>query len=267
MTAFDRVIAHRDLGGGRYAIEVHDGWGAPVGPNGGYVAALVLNAMMASPGAAGRPPRSLTLHYLRSPQPGEAVVEVTEERVGGTLTTLSARLVQDGRPCVAALGAFAGSYETAAEFAEPMPAVAGLDDVARVSTGASPYTLLERLDLRQTFGPPPFSGDKPVSGGWTALAERQPLEPCVLALYADAWWPSVWGRLERLAAAPTIDLTIHFRSTPAPDDDGHVLAHFESRTATEGYFEEDGRLWARDGRLLVHSRQIALLRQARGATA
>jgi acyl-CoA thioesterase len=57
--------------------------------------------------------------------------------------------------------------------------------------------------------------------------------------------------------APTIELTVHFRGTlPASGD--WVLGEFESRVARDGFFEEDGLLWSRDGELLAQSRQLAL---------
>jgi len=61
---------------------------------------------------------------------------------------------------------------------------------------------------------------------------------------------------------PTVDLTVHFRETlplagARPDD--WTLATFRTRVVREGFLEEDGELWSRDGRLLAHSRQLAVL--------
>ena len=44
---------------------------------------------------------------------------------------------------------------------------------------------------------------------------------------------------------------------PLPAD--HVLVTFESRLSQGGFIEEDGWIWARDGQLIAHSRQLALL--------
>jgi hypothetical protein len=68
-------------------------------------------------------------------------------------------------------------------------------------------------------------------------------------------------RLTRPAALPTIDLTVHFRAPDAAAavDGEPVLAVFRSSTAADGFFEEDGEIWSRDGVLLAHSRQLALL--------
>ena len=62
---------------------------------------------------------------------------------------------------------------------------------------------------------------------------------------------------DRAYAAPTIDLTVHIRA-PLPVT-GPLLARFTSRLASDGFFEEDGELWAPDGTLVAQSRQLALL--------
>jgi Acyl-CoA thioesterase C-terminal domain len=65
------------------------------------------------------------------------------------------------------------------------------------------------------------------------------------------------------AAAPTIDLTVHFRTPvprrPEPDPHELVFARMSSKLLSEGFFEEDGVIWAADGTVLAQSRQLAIL--------
>jgi acyl-CoA thioesterase len=64
--------------------------------------------------------------------------------------------------------------------------------------------------------------------------------------------------LPEFAAAPTIDLTIHFRS-PLPAAGPLLLGRFTNSYVRDGFFEEDGRLWSPDGTLVAQSRQLGLL--------
>src|SRR5690606_32901731 len=105
VTRFARDTAVTGLGAGRYGAHVDEGWWIQRGPNGGYLAAIVLRAILEEAGRPDRRVRSITLHYLRPPVAGPCEVEVTVERVGRGLTTASARLRQDGRDCVLALAA------------------------------------------------------------------------------------------------------------------------------------------------------------------
>jgi acyl-CoA thioesterase len=87
-----------------------------------------------------------------------------------------------------------------------------------------------------------------------------PLDHAAIAFLADAAWPTVFALKGEISGAPTIDLTIHFRdSLRSVAEDGWVLGRFESRLVRDGHFEEDGILWSRDGRVLAHSRQLALV--------
>ena len=81
-TEFDRATAVTALGGGAWASEVDAGWFAGRGPNGGYLAAMVLRAMVAELRDAAREPRSLTCHYLRPAAPGAVRIDVVVERSG-----------------------------------------------------------------------------------------------------------------------------------------------------------------------------------------
>ena len=263
LTLFDRDTAVRPLGDDAFAATIDGGaWGVPRGPNGGYIAAIVLRAMEAV-AAPDRPARSLTLHYLRPPADGDVRIDVRVEREGGSLTSLSARMSQDGRDLVLALGAFARDFPTAADYAEPMPEAPDPGDLEPVRPHPKLPPIAHRFEVRPVFGAKPFTAaGEALTGGWLQLREPRPLDATLLAMYADAWLPSPFTRLSAPVPAPTVDLTIHFRDPEAAARVGAgepVLARFRSTTSSGGYFEEDGELWSRDGVLLAQSRQLALL--------
>ena len=265
MTAFDEATAITPAGGGVFSAVCDPAWDAPRGPNGGYLAAIVLRAMAARLEDPSRPARSITLHYLRPPRGGPLQIDVVVERSGRTLSTLSARVTQDDRLCVVAIAAFAGAFADVegARFSAPIPDVlpAAQVDVLPAHEAAPP--IRHRFVMRHAIGPEPFSGgQEALTGGWISLHEPQPLDAATLAFYADAWLPPVFSRLAVPLAAPTIDLTIHFRdpsaaASVAPDEP--VLGVFRSDYASDGLTESDGELWSPDGVLLAHSRQLMLL--------
>jgi acyl-CoA thioesterase len=272
LTAFDADTAVTPAGDGVWDVTISDRWAVPRGPNGGYIAALMLRAIEAQLADPGRAPRSLTLHYLRPPVAGEAAqVRVTVERAGRTLTSLSARLVQGGRPMVVALAALAADFPTAADYASPAPDVgAPPAQLHTVPAGPGIPEIALRTALAPVFGP--MAQDAPgtasgvnaeaVVGGWLRLAEPRVADAAALAFYCDAWLPAPFAVLQAPAPAPTIDLTIHFRTRlphPGMAPDAPVLARFSSTTSHGGFFEEDGSIWAPDGTLLAQSRQLALL--------
>jgi acyl-CoA thioesterase len=263
--AFDRAIAVQDEGQGRVSTVLDAGWSTPVGLNGGYIAAVVLRAIIEAVGRPERNPRSFTLHYLSAPQAGPATVEVTEERSGRTLTSVSARLVQDGRTRVLALAALAAPYSQEIAFGDPAPALAPFTAIDPIAQAPPGFPIVEFFDLRPSLGPLPFvqpPADEALTGGWIRLREDRPLDAPLLALYADAWWPALFVRTPLPVGVPTIDLTVHFRAPEvlaALEPGTPLMVRFTTRTARDGFFEEDGELWAPDGTLLAHSRQLAIL--------
>src|SRR5262249_37938024 len=85
-----------EAGDGVYAAVGSPDWRAGRGPHGGYLAAIVLRALTTAVADARRTPRSLTIHYTRAPEPGPVTISTTVERAGRSLSTLSARMEQDG---------------------------------------------------------------------------------------------------------------------------------------------------------------------------
>jgi acyl-CoA thioesterase len=260
VSAFDADTAVTQITENAFRCEISPNWPAIRGPNGGYLAAVVLRAMRMSVGQA-LEPRSLTLHYLAPPDAGMCEIAVIIERAGRTMSTLSARLTQSGRLCVQALAAFSRP-RTGPDIVEArMPDTPTPEDATPVLAGAGPG-FWSNYEVRMAHGAAPFSGSGSMrSCGWLRLRESRPADALFLAALTDAWFPQIFTRLTAPIAAPTIDLTIHFRAhlplAGAQPDDWYLLA-VSTQLATEGFFEEDTVIWSRDGRLLAQSRQLAL---------
>jgi acyl-CoA thioesterase len=230
------------------------------GPNGGYVAAVLVSAIKAEVDPA-RQLRSLTVHYLAAPEEAEAEVHVRVERSGRSLTSVSARCEQNGRTVALALAALATSYPSDIAFEDAtMPDVAPPEAIDvppwQQASGAPPFSA--NFQMRPALGAPVFSGgDHAHTGGWLRLRDERPLDEPLLVAFSDTWWPAVYSVVERPLLAPTIDLTVHLRAElPRPQED--VLVEVRTDTARHGFIEEDTRIFARDGTLLSHSRQLAL---------
>jgi acyl-CoA thioesterase len=264
-SAFDRQTAIRALGAGRFSAEIADGWRAGRGPHGGYLAAILLRALSETIADPTRTPRSLTIHYTRAPELGAVSIDTRIVRQGRSLSTLSASMEQDGEVVALALSAFSGPWRAPEAGGLPMPQVEPPDpdrrSTPRLFDGAPPFT--RNLVLQPRVGAVPFTGAQaPMEvGGWTGLLDPRPIDVLSLALFADAWFPPSFIGLREPATAPTIDLTIHFRQPPATNSDPAelCLAMFRTQLVHEGFFEEDGVIWAADGTVLVQSRQMGLV--------
>ena len=264
-TRFDADTAVRRIGAGRYAARIDRGWWVVAGPNGGYVAAILLRALAAEAGDAARSPRSLSIHFVARPEEGPARIEARVERRGRSLSTLTARMTQGDRLVALALAAFALPQPDAGGFSHAAMPAAPPPDACPPLVPRIP--LHERYEYRWAIGSPPFSGgSEALCGGWIRLAEPRGLDAPLAAALCDAFPPAVFSALgdaSLTGGIPTVDLTLHFRS-PLPGPEAPVadpvLAVFRTRLLREGFLEEDGELWSRDGRLLVQSRQLALLR-------
>jgi acyl-CoA thioesterase len=260
--SFDDDIALQHAGAHVYEGEVCRDWWTPRGPLGGYVMALMVRALELTVDDPARQPRSCTMHFLRPPQAGPITASAVVERAGRTLTSVSGRLDQDGKLMGLALGAFSTPWESPLLDETQMPVVEparGRTSERKGLPDAGPAPFVGRMVFQHRFGAELFSGaDRAEVGGWLGLREERPLDAAAVCVLADAWFPAPWPRLRALAGAPTIELTIHFRA-PLPIDDTLLLGRFRTRLVRDGFFEEDGELWAPDGTLVAQSRQLALL--------
>lgn len=252
-----------------FDARIDPGWWIVAGPNGGYLAAILLRGMMEAVGDASREPRSQTTHFTARPQPGPARLVVRVERSGRSLSTVSARLEQEGRLMAFSVGALGAKREgDGPTFQDAhMPEVPPPASVPPRPVEEGPrFAFRGRYELRPVFGPGDPAPQAPaVSGGWIRPVGPRAGDAPLVAALSDAWPPAVFGKFgaaEGGRGVPTVELTVHFR---APDvvrrlaPDAHYLVRFATRMSRDGFVEEDGAIWSETGTLLAQSRQLALL--------
>jgi acyl-CoA thioesterase len=266
LNRFQRDTTVHRTGPGLYSARIDPGWWIRRAPNGGYVAAIILRAMTDTVDDASRRPRSLTVHFIAPPGEGDVRIEARRERTGRSLTSVTARLEHAGTLCALATAAFSKDRDGPSFDHMTMPEVAPPEQCELLPSPPAGIALRDRFESRPTLAA--ASGRRTAearSGGWIRLREDPgPIDPPLLAAYSDAWPPALFQRVppeELRVGVPTVDLTVHFRSTYALDADpaDFVLAVFRSRLAAGGFVEEDGEIWSRKGTLLLQSRQLALV--------
>lgn len=252
------------VGEGVYRGNVAADWDIGGNANGGYLLALAARAMV---DGTGRPPLSLTAHYLAPGRPGACTIEVDVLRAGRRTATAGARLrTTDGSVAIALLGTFGDQQPGGPAVVDGAPPdLPPYDDCIPLDPPAEGSGFGQRVGVRQhpddvgfAFGTP--SGRAEVRGWFRYRSEPSATEPFDvfdLLLATDAFAPVCFNRPEfPVGWAPTLELTVHIRALPAP---GPLRCTFRSRFLQDGMFEEDGELWDAAGRLVAQSRQLALI--------
>jgi acyl-CoA thioesterase len=256
-----------------FGAEIAPDWRAGRGPHGGYLAAILLRALIESVADETRSPRSLTIHYARAPKPGPVQIVTTIERQGRSLSTLSARMHQGEELIALVLGAFSvpwgGPEISQVQMPNVEPADPSREGVKLIEHGGPEFA--RHLILQPRIEGALFAqGEQPMEvRAWMGLAEPRPIDALSLAFFADALIPAPYMRLPEPAAVPTVDLTVHFQehmpreadaaSSPQGDPRELCLARTRTELIHDGFFVEDGAIWASDGTLLAQSRQLAIV--------
>lgn len=233
-------------------------WNVLRGPNGGYLAALLLTTMQRRLDDASRQPRVLSLHYPKVPAPGPVEIRTALTRSGRSMSWLSAELYQGDELCVAARAAFSADWPSLEYDTTVRPELPEGAEV-RIMDGLPPFA--SHYQYRSLFATPMASGGHDAVGGYIRLRDPEPYSAPLVAALSDAWFPSTFAHDRRPSMGATLDLTVHFRDHAALaelDFRDEIFAVYRSRLATQGFFEEDGELWSPSGKLIAQSRQLAI---------
>lgn len=271
MHQFDRDISVETDAFGRLTTAVSDQWSINRIPNGGYIMALMANAMAPGGLVAGgdeskdvsRGPCIITVNYMEKCDTGEAEVKLVSLSESGNFIRRQARLLQGGKERIRAMGTFVKPFDTKmTQIYETAPGRLPAREDCMAAPSMPGFSLMDNVDLRMD---PACCGwlegrltDRSVQQGWIRFkAPRQTDIPAV-TLFCDAFPPCVFATRGMRAWIPTIEYSVNVRRLP---ETPWLKGFFKTRFISSGLVEEDGELWDEKDHLIAVSRQIAKYRE------
>jgi len=268
MHAFDRDMGFVQESEGVLNVTMSDQWSINHVPNGGYSMALLTRAMMnqelSSQGKLSGDKDLVaciaTANYMDrcDPKPAQILMEtICESR---HFIRKQARLVQDGKERIRAMGTFVKSSETSLPrlYEKKPETVAPPEQCLEVPPMGGGYSLFDQVDMRLD---PSCAGwtrgeltDRSVQKGWIRFKENRAVDVPSIAFFADSFPPCIFASQGMLAWVPTIEFSVNVRQLPVP---GWLKVIFTTRFVSSGLVEEDGELWDEENNLIAISRQIA----------
>ena len=265
-TQFDRDVALTPISAGRYQINISDQWNVIVGPNGGYIGAIILNGMKSV--LPDVHTRSITIHFVSASVAGDAELIVDIEKKGRTLSTVTAKLTQGDRTIAMAIATFGNARESYS-FCDLKPPIVAAPTEIPASRHMGPdmeghVRFRDQYDQLLAIGPtPPEATEEASVGGWTRFREHRQFDELAVLAISDSWFPGLMVKNTPEAVhAPTVDHTVHFlNSVPlhSISIEDYLLVQFTTSVAQQGYLIENGWIWSPEGILIAQSRQLAVI--------
>lgn len=248
--------------GDRYAGATSADYANMVGPFGGTIAAVLLNAPCVSPARRGDP-AALTVNYCAPVADGGFTIDATPVRTNRSNQHWSIAMRQGDAIVATATAVFAARRDTWSRTEAEPPSVPPADSLERAPTVfRPPWT--KRYDMRFVRGgavalDADHPGETPTTWVWLADDPPRPLDFLSLTALADAFFPRIFVRRPRWTPIGTVSLTIYFHAdAPALARQGErpVLGVAWSSRFGHGLFDEHAEVWSDSGDLLASAHQI-----------
>lgn len=216
-------------------------------------------------GAPERTLRSLTGALCGPVVTGEAEILVERLRAGSGVSTVAARVVQQGEVqahAVAILGKTRPVDLRWNELSAPqIPSWRGME-AAPMGPPMTPV-FFQNFEVRST-GPLPWTqGPEAVAEGWVRPRSPGPArDAAYLVGMADVWWPALFARIDAPRPIATIAYTLQrIGDLEGLDPDAPLKYRARVVSVGDGYATEMRELWGEDDRLLALNQQtIAVIR-------
>lgn len=232
--------------------------------HGGAMLALCAKAAREAHGAPGVEPIAVSGSFLWAPDPGPLRVVCTVRKRGRRVSIVDVELTQGEKTAVRAVMTLAEPEHDVAPLLVCNPVVPlmtpdpppGLEPIGPGHPMADIVHLAHGCDIRPslTTMAPRADGGPPVIEYWVRPKEGSP-DVLFALLCGDVSAPVTFG-VNRFGWAPTVQLTAYLRGLPA---DGWLRVMCTTMQIGQDWFDEDHLVVDCEGRIIVQSRQLALV--------
>jgi hypothetical protein len=240
-------------------------WNA-IGHFGGWMASMLLHAVLSEPTARGDPV-SLQVQFIGPMQLKPFDVRTALLRQNRTTAFWRSEIVQVKEPgaapqvCAHAAVTLSDWRDTPAFADAVMPAAAAPESLPIPYPRRNPMPeFLKRYDFRVVRGDALKGADRMDSTIWARDSVPRTLDARSVAALCDAPIPSLWMRLTEPLMMTTLIFNVFFR-VPAGGftaaGDAHVLLDSHADLAQAGFFDQHTNVWSRGGVLLAQTQQLA----------
>ena len=256
---FDRAIALQPADDGTLRGATSDEYWNFVSPFGGVTAATALNAILLHPQRIGDP-LSLTVSFAGPIAQGAFTVATHLLRSNRSTQHWSVQITQGEQHerVLAAMAVFAIRRPTWALTEAVPPDVPAPADTPHAipMTGLS---WLQRYDMRYMRGRMMEDNPDSLTYSWIRDAPLRDLDFASLVALCDAFLPRLFLRRAKMVAIGTVSLNIYFHQDAASvmeHGDDYVLGIAQASLFNAGFFDQQGQLWGREGKLLATTQQM-----------
>ncbi len=266
----DDALTLEPVGDGLYRTRTSDAYWNFAGPFGGYIAALLMKAVL-SDGRLLGPPVAQTVNFCAPLAKGDLEIAVVLPRSGKATQHWSVELRQAGT--VAATGSIvcANRRQTFQHTAAKMPDVPAAEAVERQSPPKH-LPWLSAYDFRFLEGGPRF-GSQPRDAGdlggsrtvlWLKDKPDRPLDYPALAALCDCFILRLVQMRGTLPPMSTVSMTSYFHATPdelTAQGTQPLLGIADAKRFNANFHDQEMELWGAGGRLLATGMQTVWYRE------
>ena len=260
---FDQALAFSPEGNDLYSGHTSAHYWNAISPFGGTTVAVLLQAILSHPRRLGAP-LAMTVNFAGPLQKGAFTVRAHPVRTSRSTQhwQMEIRQGDDPEPAITGTAVFAVRRDAWSDTESTMPGVAAPEGLNRYASPAN-VPFLEMYDVRYVDCDPLSGGDVSDTQCWISDVPPRRLDFPSIAAHCDTFIPRLFVRKGGPTPISTVTLTINFHadSKALQGEEGHhSFAKVKANAFNGGYYDQEGKVWSRNGTLLATTHQMVWYR-------